>query len=463
MDDDAVNKTSSRRLTRSSSDRHLGGVCGGVAAYFGVDASLVRVAAVAGAIFTGGTVVWLYLAAWWLLPESGEPARGEPRQHHRNGWPPWCAPPWMRHGGSWCGRHSHPDTSTMIGLALVTLAGVMVFHRLPFWGDDLVLAAGLIAVGLGILWFGRAGAGARSDDQWLAGEDPVPVRVVAQPVTYPATSAVTTPVAPADAVTDALTDPVTGAVADEPDRDPLLDEVPDWLDIDNDPLLAPLTSTPTPPPPVASPHDGRGHLVAPVFLGFLLLGTGLCSFLLIAGTEISAGRVIGVGLAVVGLSLVVLSWTGRGRWLVILGLALFGGMSLASVADIPLRGGFGERNITVDSAGDIDGEYALMAGEMNIDLSDLRGSPERPIEITASIGFGSLNVLVPKGWAVELDSQVTGGSIEALGQTSEGFQRELDQPFPAEGESDANDTDDRRLVLDLTVGFGEIVVSRTGE
>ena len=35
--------TNNKKLTRSRSDRMLAGVCGGLAAYFGLDPSLVRI------------------------------------------------------------------------------------------------------------------------------------------------------------------------------------------------------------------------------------------------------------------------------------------------------------------------------------------------------------------------------------------------------------------------------------
>ena len=59
-----------RRLTRSAGDRRLGGVCGGVADYFSLDPTLVRVAwavltVVPGAIVLG---VFAYLVAWFIMP-----------------------------------------------------------------------------------------------------------------------------------------------------------------------------------------------------------------------------------------------------------------------------------------------------------------------------------------------------------------------------------------------------------
>ena len=55
-------------MKRSRADRMLGGVCGGIAAYFdGLDPVIVRVATVA-LVFAGGIGVAPYLAAWILMP-----------------------------------------------------------------------------------------------------------------------------------------------------------------------------------------------------------------------------------------------------------------------------------------------------------------------------------------------------------------------------------------------------------
>lgn len=58
-----------RRLVRSRDDRWVAGVCGGTAAYLGVDANLVRLALVAAVVLGFGTGILLYVAAWFVMPE----------------------------------------------------------------------------------------------------------------------------------------------------------------------------------------------------------------------------------------------------------------------------------------------------------------------------------------------------------------------------------------------------------
>ncbi len=59
-----------RKLTRSRSDRMLAGVCGGLARFFGLDASLVRIAYAILTIFTAFAGVPVYILMWIIIPEE---------------------------------------------------------------------------------------------------------------------------------------------------------------------------------------------------------------------------------------------------------------------------------------------------------------------------------------------------------------------------------------------------------
>ena len=55
-----------RTLYRDTDDQKIGGVCSGLARYFDLDPLLVRVAFVAGLVFSGVTLV-AYVLLWWLV------------------------------------------------------------------------------------------------------------------------------------------------------------------------------------------------------------------------------------------------------------------------------------------------------------------------------------------------------------------------------------------------------------
>ena len=58
-----------RKLYRSKTDRKLAGVCGGLAQYFNLDATLIRVLFVLLAVL-GGSGLVLYLAMWIIVPKE---------------------------------------------------------------------------------------------------------------------------------------------------------------------------------------------------------------------------------------------------------------------------------------------------------------------------------------------------------------------------------------------------------
>ena len=59
-----------KRLLKSQTDRKLCGVCGGIAEYFCVDSTLIRLIAVAITIISGGLGLIGYIAAAIIIPES---------------------------------------------------------------------------------------------------------------------------------------------------------------------------------------------------------------------------------------------------------------------------------------------------------------------------------------------------------------------------------------------------------
>jgi phage shock protein C len=57
-----------KRLTLSVTDKKIAGVCGGIAEYFSIDPTLVRVITVVLVLFFGGGLL-AYLLAWIIMPK----------------------------------------------------------------------------------------------------------------------------------------------------------------------------------------------------------------------------------------------------------------------------------------------------------------------------------------------------------------------------------------------------------
>ena len=64
-----MNSDSPRKLTRSTSDKVLGGVAGGLAEYFDIDANLVRVGWIVATLCTGVAPL-AYLAIALIVPRD---------------------------------------------------------------------------------------------------------------------------------------------------------------------------------------------------------------------------------------------------------------------------------------------------------------------------------------------------------------------------------------------------------
>lgn len=60
---------SEARLTRSETDRMIAGICGGLAAYLGIDVVLVRALFVI-LIFASGIGIPIYLILWFIMPRE---------------------------------------------------------------------------------------------------------------------------------------------------------------------------------------------------------------------------------------------------------------------------------------------------------------------------------------------------------------------------------------------------------
>lgn len=120
-----------RRLTRSTDDKVLTGLSGGLGRYFGVDPVIFRIAFVVLA-FAGGTGVLLYLLGWLMIPD--DEGRG----------------PGLERLAS--------DRAGKLLLAVAAGIGILMLFDEdgPGWGNFPVALA-LIGVGVAILWSRRDG------------------------------------------------------------------------------------------------------------------------------------------------------------------------------------------------------------------------------------------------------------------------------------------------------------------
>lgn len=120
--------TEEHLLRKSRDDRVVAGVCGGLARYFGIDSTLVRLAFVLLTVAGGGGILVYLVALVVMLDEGpGERVTGPPDRE--------------RLQGVWF----------FVGVALIALGGVLLLGELFSWFRRYIGPALLIAIGVGIL------------------------------------------------------------------------------------------------------------------------------------------------------------------------------------------------------------------------------------------------------------------------------------------------------------------------
>jgi phage shock protein PspC (stress-responsive transcriptional regulator) len=392
-----------RRLTRSSDDRVLAGVAGGLGAWLGVDPRALRVAFVVLTVF-GGAGLLLYLIAWLAIPDRHAALSPAERALRR-----------LR------------DAPTWLQIGLVVLVGLLFVGGGGFDGRNIALA--LVLITLGYVLF-------RQDTRaaFPGGRPPgPPTGARAQ---LPPAAAAPSPSLPAPPGT-APTEPPAG--------------------------VQPPAGGWTPPPPAewaAAPRPARRRSVlGQVTVAAVLVATGVAALMERVGlVDMDGQRYLALALALVGLGLVAGAWWGRARWLIAVGLLLLPVLFAASAVHVPIEGGLGQRRYEPRSLAEVGQSYRLGAGELTVDLSAVRFEPT-PRRVAVSLGIGDLTVILPPDVTAQVDGTIRAGEVELFG-------RQLDDDGPGNDASPVYQTlspgtdQGGRVELDLDTGIGQVTVRR---
>jgi len=131
-----------KRLYRSFDNKMLGGICGGLAEYFDVDPSVMRILAVISLFISGGMTILVYIVAWIIIPLNEPSITAEKPKvvPVKVGEPPRISP--------W--------TTYMPGLVLIFFGSMLLIREHWFWfaWRDMWPAI-LIAVGLVLIFAGK--------------------------------------------------------------------------------------------------------------------------------------------------------------------------------------------------------------------------------------------------------------------------------------------------------------------
>ena len=170
---------------------------------------------------------------------------------------------------------------------------------------------------------------------------------------------------------------------------------------------------------------GRIFVVGAVVIvglsGLAVLSTG-AAFV----TGLGYGLAVVALIAILALTLIVLSFRGGARWLIAPALALTVGVGVASAAQLDLEGGIGKRDYRPSSAAAIPADgYELGVGRLAVDLRDIDWSPKRIVDLKVRVGAGEAIVAVPADVCVTADAHAGAGDLRIAGQHADGTDVDL--------------------------------------
>ncbi len=210
------------------------------------------------------------------------------------------------------------------------------------------------------------------------------------------------------------------------------------------------------PPPV--PERSRSW-VTRATLGAALVVVGIMWTLHLADVvALGAGEMFAIALLVVGVGLLVGTFVGRARWLILAGALLIPPVLAAQIA-VPgpftwdFEGGAGEVRVTAETLDELDDSYSLGAGSIRIDLTEMDFAGET-VELDLSVGAGELHVIVPDDVEVEVNASSGIGQVSLLDEGRRGGVGPRSMSATA-----SPDDAQGRLELEMSAGIGEIEVT----
>ncbi|MEO6579197.1 MAG: hypothetical protein ABIO99_09915, partial [Candidatus Limnocylindria bacterium] len=181
-----------------------------------------------------------------------------------------------------------------------------------------------------------------------------------------------------------------------------------------------------------------------VLAGILVAIGALALLTNVSGADVDLGQFFGIGLGVLGVGLVIGTWWGRARRLIVPGVFVLPLAVASSFVTAPIQGGFGDHEYRPANVSELRDAYRLIGGRMVLDLTDVEAGGDAVV-IGVSVAFGELRVILPENAGIELEADVGAGELGVLGtwQTGSGL---ADRYVREESGS--------RFILDVELGVG---------
>ncbi len=216
---------------------------------------------------------------------------------------------------------------------------------------------------------------------------------------------------------------------------------------------APWPAPPPRPRPRRPERPRRRPFLTPLTLSVLLIGGGLVALLNDADvTHITTAQALAGAICVVGVALLVSTRFGRARGLIPIGILLLLATIPASVIDVPITGGVGDRTYEPTTVAQVRSSYELGIGELDLDLRNLTVTDET-VQIDAQVGIGRLDIHVPDTARVEVHAHAGAGQLSLFGN-------DFDNNWPVNASYTVPGTGTGVIVIDAKVGAGQVQVTR---
>jgi phage shock protein PspC (stress-responsive transcriptional regulator) len=437
-----------RRLVRRVDRRWLGGVCAGLGEHFDVDPIVFRLGFIALSLFGVGIVI--YILAWILIPA----ADGPPPPRSSNA------------------RPSSVDRARSQITGFPALAGLLILIvGLALIGRGIGLASGIVwglaLVTLGVLLFRPKDPPPASPPGPSSAASAPPARVDVAPLPPPPASGPVEPETGAEGIETGADVGLASAVETaevrivSDDRAPTTGAQPEaWSQAEwvaSDPSAGRTDTAAQPVAPLAAPAVRRRKSRSA--LGWIAFGTSLVAVgaaVLLQqnnAVDLRPDQIAAIGLLVLGAGLVVGAWIGRARWLIVFGILAIPVVLAASLVDVPVEGGAGDRTYVPVAAADVPDAYRLAAGHLTLDLR--AWDPTSRGTVVATLAAGYLEVILPPDLSVVLHARAGAGAVDVYGQTRGGFGVEVDRTLPGTGAGSTGTVE-----LDVEASFGLVSIHR---